>query len=545
MKFGPVPVDAAAGAILAHSIRHSGGVLKKGRVLSTADADLLRTEGLGQVTAAKLEPGDLHEDAAAALIATAATGDGIRAGAAFTGRANLIAGPAGVALIDESRVAAINGVDEAITVATVAPFAIVRPRQIVATVKIIPFAVEGGAARAAASYAARGEPLVRVAPFRDSAVGLVQTVSTSTRDTILDKTAQTVRDRVESYGAHLAAEIRCAHEEKAVARAVSEHAGNGCRPILVIGASAIVDRRDVIPAAIERAGGTLERFGMPVDPGNLLLLARLGEISVVGAPGCARSPKFNGFDHVLARLLAGVPVTPADIAALGSGGLLSDAGVRPHPRETPSEPRAAPRVGAVVLAAGLSRRAGGTNKLLATFGGTAMVTRTVDAVLAAPVRPVVVVLGHQESAVRAALAGREVTFTYNPRYTDGLSTSLRQGLDALRVADPAADGVLVCLGDMPLVRAAHMERLVSAFSPEDARAVCVPTHCGSQGNPVLWGRQFFDEIGGLSGDTGARQLIRAHPDSVAEVAMDDDAVLMDVDTRDGLAALGATPAEPN
>ena len=542
MKFGPVPLAAAEGAILAHSVALDGTRFKKGRVLTSADAARLRTAGLAEVVAARLEPGDLHEDEAAALVANAAVGPGVRAAAAFTGRANLIAESDGVAVIDAERVHAVNGVDEAITVATVAPHAVVRTRQILATIKIIPFAVNGGAARAAATYAARGEPLVRVAPFRDCAVGLVQTAAADTRDAVLDKTVRTVRARVEAYGAHLGPEIRCAHEAKAVADAIATQRANGCGLVLVIGASAIVDRRDVIPAAIEQAGGVLGRFGMPVDPGNLLLLAHVGETAVVGAPGCARSPKFNGFDQVLARLLAGVPVDSADIAAMGAGGLLSDLAVRPHPRDAEQDAPTAPRVGAIVLAAGLSRRTGAANKLLANLDGRTMVARIVDTLLDASARPVVVVTGHEASAVRAALSDREVTFSHNPRYAEGLSTSLKQGLKELQAAEPGVDGALVCLGDMPRVRGPQLERLISAFSPQDGRAVCVPTHEGRRGNPVLWGRRFFAEIAAVSGDTGARHLIGAHEEFVAEVAMDDDAVLADADTPEALAALGAVLA---
>ena len=102
--------------------------------------------------------------------------------------------------------------------------------------------------------------------------------------------------------------------------------------LIAFGASAITDRRDVIPAAIEAIGGRIERFGMPVDPGNLLLLAERHGMPIIGAPGCARSPKENGFDWVLQRVLAGVPIHDADIRAMGVGGLLMEIASRPQPR---------------------------------------------------------------------------------------------------------------------------------------------------------------------------------------------------------------------
>jgi molybdenum cofactor cytidylyltransferase len=121
------------------------------------------------------------------------------------------------------------------------------------------------------------------------------------------------------------------HDAAALARELADQAGEA-ELIVVFGASAIADRRDVIPSAIEAAGGQVEHFGMPVDPGNLLLMGSVAGKPVIGAPGCARSPKENGFDWVLHRILADVPVTRADITALGVGGLLMEIVTRPQPR---------------------------------------------------------------------------------------------------------------------------------------------------------------------------------------------------------------------
>jgi len=542
MKFGSVPLSEAAGAILAHSLALPNARFRKGRILSTADVDQLQAASISEVTVACLEPGDIHEDEAATMLADAAVGDGVRIAAAFTGRANLIANIDGLAILDVSRVRAVNAVDEAVTLATVPPYTVVRARQILATVKIIPFAAPGGAVRAAAAHAAKGEPLVRVAEFRDRPVGLVQTTAESLHTKVLDKTTRTVSDRLERYGAHLEREIRCPHDERDVAEAITQLVREGCTPVLVIGASAIVDRRDVIPAAIERAGGEVDRFGMPVDPGNLLLLAHHGNVPVVGAPGCARSSKFNGFDHVLTRLLAGIPVDAENVGTMGAGGLLSELAARPQPRAAAAKTPEVPRVAALVLAGGMSRRTGKANKLLATLNGTAMVAHVADTVLATSAHPVVIVTGHEAVAVEAALSGRDVTFAHNPRFAEGLSTSLRQGLTALEEMNFPADGVLVCLGDMPRLQTHQLEKLISAFSPDDGRSVCVPTFNGQRGNPVLWGRTVFSEIENVSGDVGARHLIGEYEDTVCEVAMDNDAIFIDVDTPEAMAAVGASPA---
>ncbi|MBT7487648.1 MAG: NTP transferase domain-containing protein, partial [Rhodospirillales bacterium] len=314
--------------------------------------------------------------------------------------------------------------------------------------------------------------------------------------------------------------------------------------LLIAGASAITDRRDAIPAAIEQAGGRIEHFGMPVDPGNLLLLGRLADDTpVIGLPGCARSPKTNGFDWVLERLLAGLDVAGDDIKRMGVGGLLKEIPSRPLPRDetardtdmTATAPRA-PRIAALIMAAGQSRRMGAENKLLADVNGTPMVRRVMDQVMASKTGPVAVVLGHEPERVRECLAGPDVTFVENPDFEQGMSTSLIKGLDVL---PDDIDGVVVCLGDMPRVAAEDINHLIAAFSPIEGRAICVPTHRGKRGNPVLWAHRFFDEMRHLHGDVGARHLIGEYADVVAEIEMEDDGVLLDVDTPEKLSDITA------
>lgn len=537
MKFGRIPTGEAAGTILGHGVTAGTRRLKKGHRLSPEDVVALAAAGVRSVIAARFEPGDVPEDEAATAVAGACVGAGVKAAAAFTGRANLYAETAGIAVIDADRVNRLNLVDESITIATVPPFEVVEPGQMVATIKIIPFAAPRRVVDACAAVAAEAAPLIRIAAFRPHRAGLVMTRLPQTKSSVLDKTEAAVADRLKALGSELGGIIRCDHDEAEVAAALKRLAGQGYAPLLVVGASAIVDRRDVVPAGIEAAGGTVEHFGMPVDPGNLLLIGQRAGTPVVGVPGCARSPKLNGFDWVLQRLLAGVPVRGKDVMLMGLGGLLKESPGRPMPREgAPPVPRAPrmPKIAAIVLAAGQSRRMGRDNKLLAVIDGKAMVARVVDAVLASPARPVVVVLGHQAEMVRAVLSGRDVTFVVNPDYAEGLSTSLRTGIAAL---PPDADGALVCLGDMPNVKPEHVDRLIAAFNPTEGRAICVPTKDGKRGNPVLWAARFFPEMKTVAGDVGAKHLIGEHADLVRDVPIDDPGVLLDIDTPQALAAL--------
>jgi molybdenum cofactor cytidylyltransferase len=529
LKFGDTPLEEAEGAILAHTLRRGKLVLKKGRLITAADISALRAARVDCVVAAKLEPTDVGEDMAARRIAEACAGEGLAVGEPFTGRCNVMATAAGIVVLDPARVDALNAVHEAATLATALPWEAVEPGQIVATVKIVTFAVPEDVIGRCAAAGAK----VRVAAFKPTNVGLLQTVLPGDKPAVIEKTVEVTRQRLAAIGAALHREVRCPHEVDEVSAALKRLEADGCVIVLVLGASAIVDRRDIVPMAVEKAGGAVEHLGMPIDPGHLMLLARLGSARVLGIPGSARSPRLHGFDLVLRRLVAGIEVSGADIMRMGVGGLMKEIPGRPMPRArrqgaTPHKKR----IAALVLAAGQSTRMG-SNKMMADIDGTPMIAHTVDAALASKADPVVVVTGHQPERVRGALAGRKVIFAHNPHYAEGLSTSLRAGLGALPVD---VDGAIVALGDMPGVTAAHLDRLIAAFDPDAGAAICVPSFNGKRGNPVLWSKAYFPEMREIAGDVGARHLIGAHADEIKEVAMPDAGVLEDLDTPAALAA---------
>lgn len=547
--------DEAVGAVCAHTLRlRPGVVFKKGRVLSVADVDVLRQAGQVEVVAAQLADEDVGEDQAAAQVAQAAAGPGLRCAEASTGRCNLHAIEAGLLRVDADGVHRVNAIDEALTLATLPDFYPLPAGALVATVKIIPFAVPGEVLQRC--LGALPEPVVSLRPFVAARVqvGLVLTRLPSVPESLLDRAAGSQRVRAERLGGRIVAELRCPHDEQAVAAALRSLQAQGCTQLWVLGASAIVDRSDVIPRAVVEAGGQIEHFGMPVDPGNLLLLARLGDTPVLGVPGCARSLRRSGFDWVIERLAAGISVGAAEVRAMGVGGLLSESPLRPQPR---SEALSEPQIGAVVLAAGLSRRMGTRNKLLQPVDGLPLLLHMIEALGQSRVAPIVIVTGHESDAVQALVArhiaeGR-VRCVFNPDYAQGLSTSLRVGIAALsageaasgRAAVPRCDGALICLGDMPRVRPSHIEALLAAFDPSDGREVIVPTYRGQRGNPVLWSSRFFPELQQLRGDSGARALLADHAAVLCYVPMGDDGVTLDVDTNEALATLQAgSPTAP-
>jgi molybdenum cofactor cytidylyltransferase len=550
MIFGEIPIAEAEGLILAHGVRLAGGAMKKGRILSAEDTARLAEGGVKQVSGARLEVGDIGEDDAALALATALAGEGLALGTAFTGRCNLFATERGLVMPDSLRIDRINLVDEGMTVGTLAPYSQVEPGQMVATVKVIPFALSKQVVDDCLAIAREDETqnngaMVHIAPFRGRRVGFIQTRLPGTKESVLDSTTGTLLGRLSILDGELVSEIRCAHASAEIAEAVHRLRDLKCDMILIAGASAIVDRRDIVPSGIVDAGGEIDHFGMPVDPGNLLLTAHLGEIDILGLPGCARSLKLNGFDWVLRRRFADIPVTRHDIMTMGAGGLLMEIASRPLPRAfaSPKDPTAqlpeshqsdTKNIAAIVLAAGQSRRMGDINKLLVEVDGIAMVARAADAAIASGADPVVVVTGHEREKIEAQLAGHAVTFLHNPDFAEGMSTSVRAGLNALPSDTSAA---VVCLGDMPHVDAALIARLIDGFDPANGHTICVPTYKGKRGNPVLWAARYFSAMKHLAGDVGARHLIGEHHDVVHEIECGDPAVTFDVDTPEALESI--------
>ena len=534
MIFGAVGLEVAEGAILAHTTRVAGHVLKKGRRLDPTDLRALRAAGRTSVIAARLEAGDVAEDEAAQRLGDALASDDLAATRAATGRVNLFARRGGLLQIAAERVRGLNAVHESITLATLANAAPVGAGDIVATLKIIPFAVPRPVL-ARAERLARDE-LLRLHAWRPLRTGLVLSELAHLKPSVIEGTVAATRRRVEALGGSLLAPRRCAHESGAIAGALAGLLSEGAELLLVAGASAVVDRADVGPAGIVLAGGAIEHFGMPVDPGNLVCLGRVGAVPALVLPGCARSPQLNGIDLVLRRLFAGLGCTGTDLAGMGVGGLLKEASPRPLRRAQATRaipPQ--PTVAAIVLAAGRSSRMAPRHKLLVDMAGTPMVTRVVDHVLSSRARPVLVVVGYRGDEVAVALRGRNATVVACADHADGISASLRAGLAALPAS---ADAAVVVLGDMPLVSGAMLDRLVAAYDPAGGLTVVAATHRGALGNPVLWDRRHFVEMAALTGDRGARPLLERLGDAVARVELGG-AAGADFDTPESLSGLVA------
>jgi len=482
--------------------------------------------GHRQITAVRLDDTDIHEDRAAAVIADAMTGSHLRGSAARTGRANLFADKEGLFVFSREQILAANRIDPSITIAVLAENRWVSAGKMVATIKIIPYAVNAALLDDVISLLKSGSRL-SIAHVVPSRVGLIQTTLPGTSESLLQKARAVTDVRLSKRQMSVAVESRVNHDEASLCREISRMTDTGVDHLLIVGASAISDLKDVIPQAISFAGGEVSRFGMAADPGNLLLVGSIGNRTILGLPGCARSPKYNGLDPVLDRIATGLPVTDDWLTSLAIGGLMDEMLDRPAPRMS-----AASRTGVagVVLAAGSSSRAGSVNKLLHPVNDMAMVSHSAAAVCQSAVNEVAVITGFDAGVVERALhrdlPGSVFQLKRNGAFDTGMASSLRTAVSLF----DQYDGLLVALGDMPFISPSIINQLIASFQSTPDKVIFIPTWQGKRGNPVLLGHELFDTLLDNEGDVGARTLIDDYPELVELVAVDTDDILRDFDT---------------
>jgi molybdenum cofactor cytidylyltransferase len=332
MKFGPVPVDKAAGKILAHKLLSPDGkkLFNKGHLLTQTDVETLHQHRIKSVTVAALDGNDLSENEAARRVGESLAGENIRVQAPGVGRANLIATTAGPLRINVLALARLNNIDEGITIATLYEHTLVQKDQLLALVKIIPFAVPVARVEDVEATARETAPILTVRPLMRQRVSLIISGPEAARESLLNDFVEPIRARITRLDSELCAITYVPYVSVDIAQAILAYPAD---LVLLASISATIDREDVIPAAIREAGGSLAHFGVPVDPGSLLVLGYRGMTPIVGLPGCVKSLQTNVVDMILPRLLAGERLTRADLVALGHGGLLEDISERPMPRQ--------------------------------------------------------------------------------------------------------------------------------------------------------------------------------------------------------------------
>lgn len=522
MKFGPVPILKAEGALLAHSVMLKDRRLPKGKRLDKGDIKKLKEAAIAIITVARLESDDIHEDEAAKTLGAALQSPHIRISSAQKGRVNIYAAKDGLVTLNAKELTSFNLVDEAITLATLPPYTPVKTGQMVGTIKIIPFAVSRNSLSTALSHA--NQNTLGLAPFKPQSATLILTQGSDLEATakLKHKTIEVIGKRLRDRGAKLEQIIETPHESAAVGSALQD-CDKKNQIILMIGISAIIDKRDVLPTALHEAGGHVDHFGLAVDPGNLTMVGTLGGRSVVGLPGCARSPKLNGFDWVLDRLCAGLQMTKEDWAAMSVGGLLQEIENRPQPRARQSAKHLS--ISAIVLAAGLSRRMGDQNKLLKNYQDKPLVTHILSALKNSTIEDTAIVTGHDREAIEKLALEYDVPTIHCTTYAKGMAESLKTGVE--HFSD--SEGIMICLGDMPHIKTEHLDHLADAFRAHEGQRICIAAYHAKRGNPVIIPKDIYPYIAELEGDQGARALFTRFADRVELVEMNDSSVVEDFD----------------
>ena len=524
MRFYKTTPTKGIGKLIGQSVRTKSRKLKKGILLTCVLAKELEQNNVSEVYVAELEGSDVEENKAAEKLGEIISNFGVIASKPLNGRVNLIANLTGFLEIDESTVNQLNRIHESITFATRKPWEFVAEGHVIATIKIIPFAVDSNVLHSALELASTCTVL-KLLPASKRKIGLLQTKFADTKSSLLDKTIETTAQRLSVFGIELAKHKSCAHDTSTLAQELEIWLEEKFDLILIMGASAIMDRRDVIPTAIKDVRGEVTHLGMPSEPGNLMLIGSIKGCAVIGLPGCARSPALNGVDFILPKILAGKTLTSRDLTQTGVGGLLKKSSTK-----LTSRPKLS--IEAVVLAAGRSSRMGNNNKLLEEINGVPVLHNVMNSIRGSAITDTIVVLGYEADKVKSSLNGYKTKSVYNAKYQTGLSSSIKTGIEALNTS---IDGVIIVLGDMPGITREILNTLIRYFNPEEGAEICVPTYKNQPGNPVLWSKRFFPELCKIEGDIGGRDLIHKYSEFVVQCPVKTDAIHQDVDTQDQLA----------
>ena len=534
MQLAEFATTDCQGLVLVHRQNFADGSLPKGTILTAGHLAELGAAGIGRLICARPDAGDVHEDEAAARLASLLAPGNLDFTMAATGRVNIKVPRQGLVRYERALIRAINEIDERITFALVQHNQLLARGQMAATLKIIPFFVPETSLQQIENLLG-GAPAFGFHPLKTADVSLVQTRIPGQTDRLFAATKQVTEDRLAMLGCNLVASSVCDHDRQVVAEIISASIADGADIVLVCGGSAIIDRQDELPQAVIEAGGHVTQLGLAVDPGNLLMFAKVGGVPVIGMPGCARSPKLNGLDWVLQLVLADIEMTRGEFADMAAGGLLMEIASRPLPRAIATKPRQPDRLVGMVLAAGQSSRMGPENKLLAEFAGKPLVRHVTEVMITAGLDELTVVIGHQADQVAAALADLPVQLLFNADFAAGQGHSVAAGVGGL---DSSVTDVLIALGDMPLISAEMVQNLVAAHLAcvDHQRRITLPSCDGKRGNPVIWGGAFFPELRQLRGDAGGRQVLQDHLAAHNPVEISSPAIFRDIDTPADLQA---------
>ena len=518
MYFGNISLDKSEGNILAHTLNVNNKRLSKGKIISKEDIKLLKNSGLDSIICAVPNKNDIHEDKIAKILGKLFINKSIIIEDPYTGRVNLLAKKTGLIIIDEKIINKFNATSQHITIATLKNYSKVNKGDMIATIKIIPFYVNSTILKKINNIYLRNS--LNINPFKQKKVGLILSHSEKANLKLNKISIERINNRLENLNSSLTKVITCKHDSHSISKNIIILKKEKINLILILGASAIVDIKDKIPEAIQLAKGSIIRFGMPVDPGNLLLLGKLKNIYVIGLPGCARSPSLNGFDWILERLIVDTHISSKNISDMGVGGLLKTinkdkSNIKKY------------NISNIILAAGQSKRMKEKNKLLININNKKMIENVIHSATKSNANNNILVLGHQNEKIQKYV-NNNITITINKEYKKGLSSSLKKGISAL---PEDCDGAIIILGDMPIITSNLINNLIKNFDPKNNKYIVAPTYNGKRGNPILIGRKYFPDILNLKGDKGAKNILNKNSKYINNIPQKNSFSLIDIDTH--------------
>ena len=529
MKIESLVPQKSIGSVLAQTYNSPGKTVSKGTLITKEIIAFFKTGNVKTILCAVPEEGDIHEDEAAEAISSAIDKNHIYAEKASTGRVNFKSQSLCLVRYERDLIKEVNLVDESIAFSIVEHNQLLAKNDLIATLKIIPFFTQKKYVDQVISKLAKNE-LFKTHCLNKKEVSLIQTSFDWQKKSIFKATSNVTRNRLEALDCSLNQEKLIRHDYEVLRSEIKSSIESGIDILLLSGASAIIDRSDYIPKAILSEGGEIIQYGLAVDPGNLLLLGKIGKTTIIGMPGCARSPKLNGFDWVLQLLMADIPVVKEELAEMGAGGLLMEIASRPLPRAlAKSVNKREKKIMGVILAAGNSTRMGKDNKLLKNIDGVPLIRNIALEITKSDLDSCSIVLGYQSDKVADVIKDLNINLILNPLWKEGQASSLKAALNSLT---SSYSDLLIMLGDLPGIKSGHINRIIEEHLSSENRSskITIPSFKGVTGNPVIWGRSFFHDLSKLEGDVGGRVLFGQHPAAINLIEMDDPSVVTDTDT---------------
>ena len=529
MKILGLDPQESLGSVIAQTYNLPGKTISKGTFVTSEIVDYFKEGEVQNMICAVPDNGDIHEDEAANIISNAIDRSHIYIESASTGRVNFKSRSLCLVRYKRDLIKKVNLVDESIAFSIVEHNQLLAKNDLIATLKIIPFFTQKKYVDQVISILDKNE-LFKTHSLNKKEVSLIQTSFEWQKKSMFKATSNVTRNRLEALDCSLNEEKLIRHDYKVLCSEIRSSIKSGIDILLISGASAITDRSDYIPKAILSEGGEIIQYGLAVDPGNLLLVGKIGKTTIIGMPGCARSPKLNGFDWVLQLLMADIPVVKEELAEMGAGGLLMEIASRPLPRALAKNVnKQEKKIMGVILAAGNSTRMGKDNKLLRNIGDAPLIRNLAIEILKSDLDSCSIVLGYQSDKVADVIKDLNVNLILNPLWKEGQASSLRAAINTL---DSTYSDLLIMLGDLPGIKSSHINSIIEEHLLTDNRKskITIPSFKGQKGNPVIWGRSFFHDLSNLEGDVGGRTLFSEHPAAINILEMNDPWVVKDADT---------------